>query len=249
MTYTITHFANDSTPALSDLDQNFDAFGVLAPIPCTIAGTNTLTFTQNGAGQAASVSLVAYENGVQLCGIAANSNTGAVTASIGSLAALNVYKDTISGPVALAGGEIVAGNAITLRYDSSLNGSVGGWHLISGTQQAGSTITPSLVRASVGVQIASTTAPTLTAFLNGQATLTYTSIVPGASQDQSFTIANLLTTDGLAMGLPLPVSTGLSYSSYIAAAGTVTVRALNATSNATIIPGTITVNAKALRLA
>lgn len=253
MTYTISQFANDDTPRLPDLDQNFNAFGVLAPIPCSVSGTNALTFTQNVAGQAASIALVAYENQVQICGIAAATNTGSVTAALGALAALPVYKSTISGPAALAGGEIVSGNSFTLRYDSTLNGGGGGWHLIAGAQNVGNTINPSLVRASVGLQIGATTTPTLTAMLSAVATLTYTSIVPNSSQDQSFTMSGLSITDVLCMGLPVPVSTGLSYSAYITNAGTVgigtvTVRALNATAGSTITIGAITVHASALRL-
>jgi len=246
VTYTITQFANDTTPALSDLDTNFNALSVLTPLPCTVAGVNTLTFTQNQADQAASIALQAYENGVQICGVAASTNTGATTARLGALSALNVYKDTVAGPVALTGGEIVAGNSLTLRYDSTLNTNAGGWHLISSMSSNGSTITPALVRATVGLQVGGTVGPTLTGLLSALATLTYTSIVPQSSQDQSFALAGLLTTDALALGLPLPVSTGLSYSGYISAAGTVTVRALNASAS-TITPGAITVAAKGVR--
>lgn len=251
MTYTITQFANDTTPALPDLDQNFNAFGVLAPIPCSISGTNALTFTQNGAGQAASISLTAYQNQVQICGIVAATNTAAATAGCGVLSQLPIYKDTLAGPIALIGGEMVVGNSITLRYDSTLNGSNGGWHLISGSQGVGNTINPSLVRASIGLQVGATTTPTLTGILAGTGTLAFTSLVPGATQDQSFTIAGLLSSDALAMGFPVPVSTGLSYSAYVTNAGTVTgtvtVRAQNSSAASTITPGTITVNAKALR--
>lgn len=251
--FTITQFGSDTTPSLSDLDQNFQAFGALAPVPCAIAGTNALTLTQNGANQASSVEMTDYENYQAVCGVASATNTGAVTAQVGSLPALNVYKDTIAGPAALIGGEIVAGNAFTLVYDSALNSGAGGWHLVGGVG-VGNTINPSLVRASTGIQIGATTNPTLTGILSGAATLTYTSIVPGSSQDQSFTLSGLSVTDVLAMGLPLPVSTGLSYSAYVTNAGTVgigtvTVRALNATSGSTIIPGTITVQAKAFRTA
>lgn len=252
MTFTITQFANDTTPALADLDQNFNAFGALAPIPCSIAGTDVLTFTQNGAGQAASIALTAYQNQVQICGIAAATNTTTVTAGAGALAQLPVYKATLAGPAALVGGEIVLGNSITLRYDSSLNSGNGGWHLISGAQGVGNTINPSLVRASTGLQVGATTSPTLTGILSAVSTLTYTSIVPGSSQDQSFTVSGLSITDVLAMGFPLPVSTGLSYSAYVTNAGTlgigtISVRALNATAGSTIIPGTITVQARAIR--
>jgi len=253
MTYTVTQFANDTTPALSDLDQNFNAVFVLTPIPCSVSGTNTLTLIQNAPNQAASGAIAAYENGLQLCGVAVQTNTGSATAGIdGSLPQLNIYKDSVAGPVLLAGGEIVQNCAFTLRYDSTLNSNAGGWHLVATTAIVGTTITPALVRASGGLQVGATTAPTLTALLSAAATLAYTSIVPGSSQDQSFTVAGLSITDVLAMGFPLPVSTGLSYSAYVTNAGTtgigtISVRALNATAGSTIIPGTITVQAKAIR--
>lgn len=249
--FTITQFGSDTTPSLSDLDQNFSAFGVLAPIPCAVSGTNALVLTQNGASQASSVEVSAYENYLTVCAVAASSNTSAVTAQVGTLPVLNVYKDTIVGPVALVGGEIVAGNAFSLIYDSALNSGNGGWHLVWGVG-VGNTINPSLVRASTGVQIGATTSPTLTGILSAASTLTYTSIVPGSSQDQSFTVSGLSITDVLAMGFPVPVSTGLSYSAYVTNAGTlgigtISVRALNATAASTITPGTITVQARAIR--
>ena len=251
MAYTITQFANNTAPALPDLDNNFNAAFLLTPVPCTIAGTNTLVFTQNAAGQAASGTIAAYANGLQVCGIVAVTNTGAVTARLGALAAINVYKDTAAGPVALTGNEMVALNSVTLRYDSSLNTNAGGWHLISNTEITGNTVSPALVRASVGFQPGATTNPTLTGLLSAQATLTYTAIVPNATQDQTFTVPGLLSTDGLAMALPLPVSTGLSFSTYFAAGntvtGTVTVRCTNSTAATTITPGAITVGLKGIR--
>ncbi len=251
MTYTITQFANDTTPALSDLDQNFNAAFLLTPVPCSVAGTNLLTFTPNAAGQAASGTIAAYANGLQICGVVALTNTAASTAALGTLPALNIYKDTVSGPVALGGGEMVASNSVCLRYDSALNSNAGGWHLVSGSSGAGNTIAPSLVRASVGVQFGATTSPTMTGLIAAQATLTYTAIVPNASQDQTFTVAGLLPTDGLAMALPLPVSAGITFDAFFAAGNatvaTVTLRCANFTAASTITPGAITVGLKGVR--
>lgn len=251
MAYTITQFANSQTPAEPDLDQNFNAAFLLTPVPCSVAGTNTLTLTQNAAGQAASGVIAAYANGLQVCGVAAQTNSGPVTAALGSLTPLNVYKDTILGPVALVGNEIVALCSFCLRYDSALNANAGGWHLITDAASSGNTITPTLVRASVGLQLGATTTPTLSGLLQATATLAYTAIVPNSAQDQTFTVAGLLSTDGLAMALPLPNSIGLAFTSYFAAGntvtGTVTVRAANLTAASTITPGTITVGLKGFR--
>ncbi len=251
MTYTISHFGNDTTPALSDLDQNFDAAFLLTPVPCSVAGTNALVFTQNAAGQAASGTIAAYANGLQICGVAAQTNTTAVTAQLGALPVLNVYKDAQGSGVLLAGNEIQQNAALTLRYDSTLNSGAGGWRLIASTCIYGSAIVPSLVRASIGVQYGSQTAPTVTGIITAQATLAYSALVPNATQDQTFTVADLLSTDGLMMALPLPVSTGLTFSSYFTAGstvtGTVTVRCANVTAASTITPGTITVGLKGIR--
>lgn len=251
MTYTIAQFANNPTPALPDLDQNFNAVFLLTPVPCSVAGTNSLTLTQNAVGQAASGVITAYANGLQVCGVFAQTNNGPVQAALGALALVNVYKDTILGPVALSGLECVQNCAFTMRYDSTLNANAGGWHLITDAASSGNTITPTLVRASVGLQLGATTSPILTGLLEATATLAYTAIVPNAAQDQTFTVAGLLATDGLAMALPLPNSIGLTFTSYFAAGnsvtGTVTVRAANLTAASTITPGTITVGLKGLR--
>ena len=133
-----TTFANLTNPTLPELDGNFNILSALVPIPCTVAGTNTLTLTSaEGAG-----TVSAYAQNMAFIGIAANTNTGATTANPLGFGALSVYKDTIGGPVALTGGEIVQNCAFTLRYDSTLNGSAGGFHLqTSGAGQfAGQTL-------------------------------------------------------------------------------------------------------------
>lgn len=113
---------------LADLDTNFAALGALAVIPCTITGTNALTL----APAANTPTVGSYQNYQAYAGIAAVTNTGSTTAAVGSLATLNVYKDSTTGPVALAGGEIVAQNYIALVYDSALNSGNGGFHLKQG---------------------------------------------------------------------------------------------------------------------
>src|SRR5271166_217416 len=123
-----TTFANLTTATLPQLDGNFNILSGLTSIPCTVAGTNTLTLT-NIAGAGA---ISAYANYQRFTGIAANTNSGAVTANFAGLGAFNVYKDTPAGPVALTGNEIVQNNAFTLIYDQALNGAVGGFHLQTG---------------------------------------------------------------------------------------------------------------------
>src|SRR5438105_15338186 len=118
-----------------NLDDDFAALGKLTPIPCTVSGTNVLALTANTDTPA----VTAYANYMPFSGVVTSSNTGAVTAAVGSLATLNVYKDSIAGPVALSGGELVAGNAFTLVYDLALNSGAGGCHAITTTDTRAST--------------------------------------------------------------------------------------------------------------
>lgn len=258
MAYPYTAFANDTTPALPDLDVNFSLFGVLAPIPCAVAGTNDLVLTQQttGAGpDATSLPLAAYIDHVQVCGVVVLTNTGAMTARVGSLNPLNVYKDSPTGPVALVGGECVIGCAFTLIYDSALNSGNGGWHLFASTANVASTITPSLVKSSGGIQVGATVSPTLTNIQSALATLAFTSIVPNTTQDQTFTMSSVNFGDALAFGFPSLASVGLGITGYIAAAGTVAgsvgatiaIRISNVTAASTITPGTMTIRATAFR--
>ena len=111
----------------SDLDNNFAAVGALGTIPGTVAEINAIVFT---AG-ANTPTISAYANYLRFSFIAVGTNTAATTFRYGALAILNVYKDLAAGPTALAGGEIVIGNLVTLAYDLALNAGAGGFHLVS----------------------------------------------------------------------------------------------------------------------
>ena len=111
------------------LDANLTTLSNLVPIPCTVTGTNALVLTST----AGAATLSAYSNYMEFVGVAAVTNTGATTANAAGLGVLPIYKDTLSGPVALTGSEIVQNTLFVLRYDSTLNGSSGGFHLQSGT--------------------------------------------------------------------------------------------------------------------
>lgn len=255
MPFTITQFGSDTSPALPDLDQNFKALGVLSPIPCTASGTNTISLTPQTTGSgsiATSIALTAYQNGVKLDFIAAATNTGATTAAYAALAGLTIYKDGGEGVVALVGGEIIIGCAISLIYDSALSSGGGGWHLVSTSAIAGTTIAPALIRTAGGVQWGATTNPTLTRMLNGNATLAFTSLVPNSAQEQTFTLAGVSLTDRIIWNFPQPNSIGLSgFAGYVIAAGTIHatlgVRVVNVTAASTITPGTVTIGAMAMR--
>lgn len=112
--------------ALSDFDANFAAVGALVTIPCTITGVNTLILTP----AVGSPAIPNYANYLRVCGVPVDTNTAAAAARVGPLALLQIYLDSPTGPRPLIGYEIVAGNLITLVYDSALDGGSGGWHLL-----------------------------------------------------------------------------------------------------------------------
>lgn len=125
--HTFFTIAAPGAPA-SYLDDNFNAVGALTVIPCTVSGTNALTLTP-----AANSPVPAYANIAAFSGIAANTNSGAVTANVAGLGVRNVYKDTSSGPAALTGNEIIAGNVFVLFFNLALNSGAGGFHLQTST--------------------------------------------------------------------------------------------------------------------
>lgn len=260
-------FAGLTTPTGLNLDQNFAALGALTPIPCTAAGTNTVTMTP----AANTPTISAYADGNQFSGVAANTNTSAVTAQIGSLPALNVYKDSLAGPVALTGGEIIASNAFTLRYDAALNSGAGGFHLFTNTGFAGGTVAGPIVIGVSGGSVtaslssANLSAPTLTGrslatvtklmvgasaasltrLLSALGTVTFTATPANSAQDQTFALPGALIRDSIALGLGTSTPGGAGFTGYMVADGTVNVRLVNP-AVASIAGVTMTVRATAM---
>jgi hypothetical protein len=232
MAYSITQFENSTSASAAALDNNFTTFGALVPIPCGIAGTNTLVLTQNTAGQVPAPTIQGYSTNMLFTGIAASTNTGPTTATVGSAGVLNVYKDGLAGPVLLAGNEIVGGNAISLRYDASLNSGAGGFHLVSSTSSTGGAVV-------VGNA-------TLTNLFSGNSpTLTFTATPGWSSQDVTFSITAALANALPAIGDFVQVNPpslgaigvdfrglvlGVGSISSIASAATINIRLLNAAS-------------------
>ena len=118
-------FANVASATGANLDADFAALGNMVLLPCSVSGVNTLSLTLG----ATAPTLTAYSNYMAFLGVVASANTSAVTAQVGTLPALSVYKDTIAGPVVLTGGEMVANDFFYLIYDSALNSGSGGFHL------------------------------------------------------------------------------------------------------------------------
>ncbi len=63
--------------------------------------------------------LAAYVAGQTLSFIAGFTNSGALTVNVSGLGIRNVYKDGPAGPIPLAGGEVVAGNILTVKDDGT----------------------------------------------------------------------------------------------------------------------------------
>lgn len=240
---------------LSDLDANFAALGAISTIPCGVTGTNTISLTP----LANTPSIPAYANYMAFSGIAAASNTGPATAGVGNLQNLQIYKDTPTGPSALTGGEIVSGNLITLTYDGSLPGFhlETGINTAAGTflPLGGGTLTGTMQGTSIaltgdisaqdavftggitGVSVAAVRVtigggtPVLSVISTTVASVVFSTILPGASADQTSPFSSLALGDTVMLGLPSLASVGVSFNAFASTPGTVTLRAFNVTAS------------------
>lgn len=240
-------FAAATTVTTPQLDANFAALGALTAIINTVAGTNALTLTPLPNTPTVS----AYGNYQPFTFVAVATNTGAVTARYGGLGLLNVYKDGVSGPTALTGGEIVGGNLTTLVYDSSLNSGSGGFHVVSGPASivnaflplSGGTLIGGLTGTSAafsgnvrGGTLQVTSAGTaVTRLISAAASLTWSVVAAGGSQDQTIAVVGASIGDIVSVGRPASLVPGVLYDARVSATGVVSVRATNATS-ATLTP-------------
>lgn len=172
---------------LSDLDGNFSQLGLQTVNPCAVSGTNTLLLT--GLNAINQPPIEAYVDYLALSAVAAATNTGATTAQLASFAALPVYKDSTTGPVALAGGEIVAGNLFILVYDAALNTGAGGFHLVHQAAQPSVGAAPVTVNGTSGVTL---TAAELTGSGTTQAVINRTGTNSGGFNDTTPTATQIV---------------------------------------------------------
>jgi hypothetical protein len=220
------------------IDANFNAIGDITPIPCSAAGSNTIALTP--ATNTPTVN--PYNQAQTFVAIAASSNTGATTAAVGALAALNVYKDTGSGPVALTGSEIIANNAFFLTYDAALDSGAGGFHLNTGPvggsgsylPLAGGTLTGNI--AAPSITIPSVTGSSVTRIRSASASLTWGSLAPGATSLAALTITGVSIGDVVGLGYPASIVQGIAYTAYVSSASVVTVEAFNFTPASSLTP-------------
>jgi hypothetical protein len=180
---------------------------------------------------------------MQLSGVAAATNTGSATAALGSLAALNVYKDTAGGPVLLTGGEIVIGNAFTLLYDVTLNSGAGGWHLFTSTAVTATALSVNSIQLSGNA--------TLTNWISGTASLSFSATPANSSNDVTFSVSGIPAIlphvgDFVQIVPPSLAQAGVGFQSMVTSVGsltastsaaTINVRALNGTAASLTPPG------------
>lgn len=180
-------FGNVSQAQMNWLDQNFEILGTVSNVNGSVVGVNTIAFTP-AADTPWYGSLLGSQN---LTGVAVFTNTGAVTLAVDALAALPVYKDTQVGPVALTGGEIVAGNQVGFIYDSTLNTGNGGFHLqTGGFAKAGGNIgVVNSVSSDVGVTL---TAAQVTGFGANMSVILRSGTTGGGFTDTTPTAADIV---------------------------------------------------------
>lgn len=151
-------FANESTPNMRELDQNFTALGNIAYVPCAAGGADLITLTPN----ANTPSINGYTQLQGYSFVAASDNTTAVQIQVlapsGSpLTLLNCYKMTAGGPAALVAGDIRALCYYVAIYDSALNSGNGGFHIATLSGSSTGVVAPNTVYA--GPTSATNTAP------------------------------------------------------------------------------------------
>ena len=236
-----TTFSNLTQATTVQLDNNLAILTALASITCTVTGTNSLTLTPVNAA----APIAAYQQMMEFYGIAAATNTGATTVSVVGIAgSFNVYKDTSSGPVLLTGGEIVQNCEFSLVFDQALNSNAGGFHLQTGTANAGfnavfsSVITSSLSATALTtlagsiVMAAATVAalrfaggPTISRPVSTVAAISFAQIVPNTPVSATVAITGAVTLDNVLLGLPSNAPGTITFQPFVAAAGSVVISA------------------------
>jgi len=232
-------FASATTIVSSQFDTNFDAVAALGFLPCTIAGTGNYTFTPV-TGTSPNVST--YSSPLYISGVASGTNAGAVTAQVNSIGFLPVYKDTVSGPIPLTGGEIVSGNQLLLMYDAALNSGAGGFHLVSANVNAvtgylplaGGTLTGPLAAPTITsvakLSFGAASTSSITRAISAAVSTVFPTIAAGATSDYSFSVAGVKAGDApLFSTNGTTITTGVLVNTSVNSNNTVTLRAGNIT--------------------
>lgn len=140
---TWTTFGSTPNPTGQELDTNLLTLARMGAFPCTVGGSaNAITLTPTDTNAPPNN---AYANYQEYGFVAGATNNSAVTIKVGTLPTLNAYKDTPSGPIALASGEIVQNCAYIAMYDLALNGGTGGFHILSAAVVNNTQISPNQI--------------------------------------------------------------------------------------------------------
>ncbi len=117
-------FANETSPGMKELDDNFAVLAIMGTTFCTTTGTNTITI----APVANQPTVAAYVN-QQLFGFtAAATSNGSVSLQVGSLASLPLY---LIGGAQAGSGDVTNGTPYIIEYLTALNSGGGGFQIIS----------------------------------------------------------------------------------------------------------------------
>lgn len=214
-----TTFGALTNPTLPELDTNLLTLAQASSIPCVVSGAANALILTPVAGMPPVAALANY---MSFTAIAGSTNSGATTVQIGALTALNAYKDTAAGPVAMVGTEIVQNCAYQFVYDSTLNSNAGGFHVNAFTAVSGSVINPSAIQ--IGTNAAS-----LTRFVSATVTMAFTVVPANTTQEQTAAVTGVQVGDAIQIGYPATLTAGLMFNARVPAAGSITVRAANVT--------------------
>ena len=137
-------FANETSPGMIELDQNFSAVAGMATWNATATGTNVIALTTTSNQPAVS----AYTDRQRFQFIGPNNSTGSVTVAVNSLAALPLYLP--SGTQA-ASGDVASGAPYIVIYLAALNSGGGGFQIVSAVPASGTA--PAGLAVSRGLKI------------------------------------------------------------------------------------------------
>ena len=129
----------------------------------------------------------------------------------------------------------LAGGALTgdlSGTDAAFSGTISGVTINSSGRLSGASIFGTGIRATgslAGVSLAINGGAPVTRILSTIATVTFSVVAAGATQDQPMSIAGVQIGDNVMVGLPSVVAAGFAYNGYVSAVGVVQIRAANVT--------------------
>lgn len=213
-------FANETSPGMVELDQNFAAVANMAQWNASATGTNTVALTTTANQPAVS----AYADRQRFQFVGPNNSTGSVTVAVNGLSALPLY--LITG-VQAASGDIASGTPYEIIYLSALNSGNGGFQVLSNVPS--SAVIPTAIGCARGLLMTNNTSTPSTKIdiTAGQTVMVTTGGAPKFVAAVSVTI-DLTTTGANGMDTGARPTSGYVYC-YIISNGTVTAGLATAT--------------------